>query len=128
MHLPRMSTTSSKKDPHQPYRDITLSENDMSIGDVERMEGEGGHPYGSEGNLGPILKTSPAPENEAVFTPKTQPSEAAAWADESVEGGSEQEVVTPSTAKGCTCHCPRNCPDDCPPTCMCARHRQGMYM
>ena len=115
---------SFKKDPHQPYRDLILSENQMTIGEVERMEGEGGHPYGTEGNLGPIVKSPPAPENESVFTPKTQPSEGA-WADDTVEGGSEQEVVTPISVRGCNCNCPGNCPEDCAPGCKCAGHIEG---
>jgi hypothetical protein len=114
---------SFKRDPHQPYRDVVLSENDLNIGDVERMEGEGGHPYGTEGDLGPILKSSPAPENESVFTPKTQPSETSGWADETVEGGSE--VVPPLSVRGCNCHCPGNCPEDCPPSCQCRAHTRN---
>ena len=110
-------STMSHRDSHQPYPDVVLSEKSIEVENVERMEGEGGHPLGFEGDLGPVLST---PEKEMEFTPRTQPAEEG-WADETAEGASEQEIVTP-TARACTCNCPGDCPKDCPPSCPCAGH------
>jgi len=104
-------------DPHQPYPDVVLTEKSIEIENVERMEGEGGHPLGFEGDLGPVLGLA---EKEAVFTPRTQPAEEG-WGDETIEGAAEQEVVTP-TARACSCNCPGKCPQDCPPSCQCTGH------
>ncbi len=111
-----MSNT-PQRDPHQPYPDVMLSEKSIEIENVERIEGEGGHPLGFEGDLGPVLDV---PEKGTVLTPKTQPAEEG-WEDETIEGAYEQEIVTP-TARGCSCNCPGSCPKDCPPSCQCAGH------
>jgi hypothetical protein len=117
------------KDPHQPYRDVFLSEEELNIQEVERMEGEG-KPVSFEGDLGPVT-----PEAHAeISTPRTIAPEEG-WQDESVEGGAEVEVVSPSarerseeyqTVRGCTCDCPR-CPEECPPSCSCAGHSRHSY-
>jgi hypothetical protein len=116
------------RDPHQPYSDVTLTEEDMNIQDVERMEGEG-MPVSFEGDLGPVTPKA----HDLVTTPRTEPPEEG-WEDETVEGGIEKELVSPrardraeeftftlQTVRGCNCSCPR-CPEECPPTCECAGH------
>jgi len=107
----------SRRDPHQPYPDVKLSSESIEVENVERMEGEGGHPFGFEGDLGPVLSF---PGKEWVQTPRTQPAEEG-WADETAEGAREEEIVTP-TARGCSCNCPGVCPKDCPASCQCAGH------
>ena len=109
------------KDPHQPYPDVYLSEEQMNVGEVERMEGEG-KPVSFEGDLGPVTPKV----HESVTTPRTvAPGEG--WEDETVEGGREKAVITPGyttdipTVRGCNCNCPR-CPEECPSTCECAGH------
>lgn len=110
------------KDPHQPYPDVYLSEEQMNIEDVERMEGEG-RAVSFEGDLGPV--TPKAHENVLqVSTPRTQPPDEERHGDETVEGG-EEDVI--STVRGCNCSCPR-CPEECPPSCECAGHlRHELY-
>ncbi len=116
-----------KTDPHQPYPDIYLSEEELNVQDVERMEGEG-KPVSFEGDLGPV---TPAAHTE-ISTPRTIAPEEG-WQDETVEGGGEVEVVSPrsraeqyQTVRGCTCDCPR-CPEECPPLCICAGHSRHSY-
>ena len=121
-------TTHLPRDPHQPYPDIQLSEVELNIRDVERMEGEG-PPVSFEGDLGPVTPKA----LEMVSTPRTEPPEEG-WEDETVEGGTEKELVSPrarerteeftssfQTVRGCNCNCPR-CPEECPATCQCAGH------
>ena len=88
------------------------------------MEGEG-KPVSFEGDLGPV---TPEAHTE-ISTPRTIAPEEG-WQDETVEGGAEVEVVSPSSRQrsreyqsggGCTCDCPR-CPEECPPLCACAGH------
>lgn len=116
------------KDPHQPYDDIELTEEEMNIRDVERMEGEG-HVVSYEGDLGPVTPKA----HLDILTPRTESPEEG-WEDETVEGGVEKEIVSPrardraeevalayQSARGCSCDCPR-CPEECPSTCVCAGH------
>ena len=112
----------NKKDPHQPYPDVYLSEEQMNIEDVERMEGEG-RAVSFEGDLGPV--TPEAREKVLqVSTPRTQPPDEERHGDETVEGG-EEDII--STVRGCNCCCPR-CPEECPPSCQCeGRMRHEPY-
>lgn len=117
-----------RKDPHQPYDDIELTEEEMNIRDVERMEGEG-HVVSYEGDLGPVTPKA----HLDILTPRTVSPEEG-WEDETVEGGAEKELVSPrardrteelafpdQSARGCSCDCPR-CPEECPESCICAGH------
>lgn len=102
------------KDPHQPFQDIYLSEEELYEQDVERMEGEGLCPYSGKAH-------------DVIATPRTEiPGED--WRDETAEEGEEEIHSTKrstasmySTVRGCNCKCPR-CPEECPPTCKCAGH------
>jgi len=112
----------ASEDPHQPYWDLWLTEEQLYEQDVERMESESLLP-----GLTEALLFQAKDEHEFVTTPRTE-LPAGGWEDETVEGGSEMLIVTPrsaqhkiSAARGCTCDCPR-CPEECPSTCRCAGH------
>jgi hypothetical protein len=98
------------------------------VENVERMEGEGGHPYSSEGDLGPMTDPLEYGDKPGITTPRTRIPEEG-WDDDSAEFGQEKEIVTPeplvSTAAGCNCSCPGHCPEDCVPSCQCAGHTRN---
>ncbi len=104
---------------------VTKQELEQEVVSVERMEGEGGHPRGSEGDLGPITDPEEYGDKPGITTPRTVPPEEG-YQDESVEGGKEKELVAPpvTTVRGCNCSCPGNCPEDCPLSCQCAGHQR----
>lgn len=127
------STRKPGEDPHQPYPDVFLSEDEINVQDVERMEGEG-RAVSFEGDLGPVTPKA----HDLVLTPRTQPPEEG-WQDETVEGSKEVEVVSPrarersyeigimyQTVRGCNCDCPR-CPEECSNACECAGHSTHGY-
>jgi hypothetical protein len=73
-----------QRDPHQPYRDIILSEEELLVVDVERMEGEG---KPMEGDLG--LSTPNAVRNITC----RQLSEREVGKDQNIGDSPEKELM-----------------------------------
>ena len=105
------------RDPHQPYPDMYLSEEQTEMGEEARMISEGGNLLQKEDVGGPVM------------TPRTQVGEEG-YEDETVEGGGEKQVMVSGGNKdtsisGCNCNCTGHCPEDCPASCKCAGHTRN---
>lgn len=106
---------------------ISRTELSEEVACVERMEGEGGHPRGSEGDLGAVTDPDEYGDKPGITTPRTIIPTDEGYDDDSAEGGEVKSMVVSGGSKreGCNCNCPGHCPEDCPPSCGCSAHARN---